>query len=186
MTIKICFLVAILAVVLTSGQDIIGCFIDGDCQDSRLAAETQTSSPSKCLAFCQSNSQCNYLTHYEDLGACLAWIDCQTFSQDCQDCVSGDQDCPDLECSVQGSCIGTLVDLIAPVTDAGNCLSVCQSNPNCQWFSFDTSDNFCFLMSDCDEIDESCASCTSGQRNCEDEAVEPDSRKTLFLDFILF
>ncbi len=71
----------------------------------------------------------------------------------------------DLQCWVQGSCQGILIDNIAAEND-NNCLEVCQETDNCLWFTYNRLDGACLLLEDCQQLDMSCDTCVSGQSVC--------------------
>ena len=66
------------------------------------------------------------------------------------------------QCNVRGECIGNLfgVTYENSVTD---CLSSCQGEPECEWFTFNNDGGYCGLQTTCESIDaDSCSSCISG------------------------
>ncbi len=76
----------------------------------------------------------------------------------------------DLQCWVQGSCQGILVDDTA--SDSGNdCLEICQDTENCSWFTYDSVEGDCILLEDCQQLDTTCVTCSSGQRSCSDQGM---------------
>ncbi len=62
-----------------------------------------------------------------------------------------------------GESIGTY-----EVVDEGDCWSLCQETPRCEFYSYDSSflEGFCFLYSSCPVIDESCSTCTTSENEC--------------------
>ena len=65
-----------------------------------------------------------------------------------------------------GSCQGVLNEVLVAAS-VNACIEQCTGNLECEWWIFDSSDNFCTLLSSCDSVDASCATCTSGQSGCE-------------------
>ena len=59
-----------------------------------------------------------------------------------------------------------------------DCLDACQSDPECQWFTYNFPTSACFLFSDCELFDETCSECISGQRNCEKQPVSGKQRRS--------
>lgn len=148
----------------TSAQDTIGCLVPGECQQSLYIGIAVASNPAECLDFCQETPDCNYFTHYSDEGGCFAWSYCQQFSSDaCTDCVSGDAICR--VCSEQGRCDGIEIDFSSQTSEVA-CLDKCAQLDGCGWYSYDSSNSFCILTTDC-EIIENCSTCSYGQKECD-------------------
>ena len=115
----------------------------------------------------QGIENCNQFTHFNSTGACYAWQTCLTFSENtCSDCISGDATCSPYTCSEPGLCTGiSLGSLVA--TSENECLDVCKATAQCQWYSYDSTLQFCQLTETCDAV-ETCSSdtCTHGQKEC--------------------
>ena len=45
----------------------------------------------------------------------------------------------------------------------------------CEWFTHDSSIDACYTFETCTDIDESCATCVSGEDECEPEEPQPTS-----------
>ena len=56
---------------------------------------------------------------------------------------------------------------------------MCQTEPKCRWYSFNSANNVCVLQEDCPEIDTSCLSCSFGQKECKSQA----SNLTILLSY---
>ncbi len=84
--------------LLKVGTD-IGCYVVGECLGGAVYVDFEVDeTPEQCHEFCINADGCNYWTHYgedvDDYG-CFAYANCPEFSADgCDDCVSGEQDCP--------------------------------------------------------------------------------------------
>ena len=86
--------------------------------------------------------------------------------------------CSAYTCGHQGSCNGITIDIqIARSEDY--CLNLCQTEPKCHWYSFDSENDVCSLQEDCPEIDTSCLSCSFGQKECKSQA----SNLTILLSY---
>ncbi len=69
--ISIIFLIGLLApFFFVHGQDVIGCFVEGECRNSLYLNATDTSTPRGCLAFCKATEQCDFFSHYAELSVC--------------------------------------------------------------------------------------------------------------------
>jgi len=98
--------VPILLLLSLSGSSVfgqeIGCFVPGHCINAPFAAfSATTDSVDSCHRFCKSNINCNYFSFLgedpdNDLdNGCFVYVDCPFFSEDdCENCFSGDADCP--------------------------------------------------------------------------------------------
>jgi hypothetical protein len=51
-------------------------------------------------------------------------------------------------------------------TNAEDCLAFCQTNMDCQWYSYFPETDYCVLTEECATLDQSCADCTAGQKEC--------------------
>ncbi len=70
-----------------------------------------------------------------------------------------------LQCWVPGICQDILIDNTASDSD-NDCLGLCQETDNCLWFTYDSEDGDCMLFQDCQQLDTTCETCVSGQREC--------------------
>ncbi len=88
--------------------------------------------------------------------------------------------CPflDLQCWIAGNCQGTPIDEES-TADGNSCLDLCKANSDCLWFTFNPADESCLLLEDCQDIDDSCIDCLSGQRQC---SAQKEGKK-LFIQF---
>lgn len=102
-------------------------------------------------------TDCSYYTFYPPSGTCLAYLDCNSVSQTCQDCVYGQVLCnAPPQCKIEGRCQGPLVDLKLDVGDYEACLSNCMNNNDCGFFAYNQDDKSCSLLRRCDNIDVNC------------------------------
>ena len=74
-----------------------------------------------------------------------------------------------LQCNIQGSCEGNLIDVLTE-SSVLSCLESCVQYPTCQWFTFNSIDNSCLLLENCPTITE-CTTCTSGEKDCGDRPI---------------
>lgn len=74
-----------------------------------------------------------------------------------------------LDCFVPGQCVnGTVLSSVITTTDK-ECLSACQADGDCEWFSFNPSFGLCQLFSICPGLStaDGCGQCTSGENECQ-------------------
>lgn len=141
-----------------------------------------------CLQYCKDlESGCTHFTHsppsykgYRGNPHLAGVAVCELFEgacegptddPDCPTCMSGEQGCPtgeSLKCSqdfcVQGSIFRSLRD-----TGFSDCLSTCNTNSSCAWFSHYNQTNVCQLMKDnVNQTHSGEGICLSGQRGCQD------------------
>ena len=121
-----------------------------------------------CLEFCNSKSKCSWMTYFPDTSYCQLYQNCPLLDTEyCENCLSSQSDCiPDEPtCFVNGKCDG-IVHHTQPSASAEDCLQLCNSTVTCRWFTFEATGSECILLTSCPTIDESCETCTSGERRC--------------------
>ena len=115
------------------------------------------------------NELCFFFTFYSSSGECRQYYDCDNFApQTCSDCSTGMKNCSLSICFKQGFCIGRLSQTDY-LENADDCLDLCKSDANCEWFSFDQANRgYCALTVDCPVLDPACLNedCVHGQRDC--------------------
>ena len=100
----------------------------------------------------------------------------------CPECLSGQSGCVPTEasCWVGGECKGKEIDIV-PAQTKEDCLAECQNTFGCKWFTFRSYKSpqpVCFLFSDCPAIDETCETCISGERRCEEGGQSTTTTET--------
>ena len=77
-----------------------------------------------------------------------------------------------------GYCLGSNVGVTGAYS-AETCLSQCNANPDCVWFTFHSTDKVCSLTSDCQWVDDTCGdTCVHGRKGCKPtEEIDPEDRK---------
>ena len=159
------FLIQFLAVPCFSQ---IGCYVPGECKSSQYTDATSgLNSSTLCHEFCIAIDDCKFFTFFGNDRLCLAFTNCIDFdANSCDNCTSGDRDCNLRQCFVPGKCLGNVEDQQTGISSASDCLEKCQELAECHWWTFDASNGFCILTSDCVFLDESCDTCTTGQGTC--------------------
>ena len=164
-----------------SAESDIGCFVAGECLNSLYIGIAVRETDVDCLHFCKDTAGCQYWTHYDSDQACFAFVECKDLSvSTCSaegDCVSGDVECEDAQCDLAGQCDGGLVRFeTTPTRDS--CLQLCKDEPACAWYTFDSSNNFCTLSSNCAFLDANCVTCVAGEKDCDlgTGPVDPGSK----------
>jgi hypothetical protein len=71
--------------------------------------------------------------------------------------------------SATGECIGEFLHAQEDVALEEDCLKVCKETRGCKWFTHVKNISTCLLMSDCDQLDETCLDCTSGEERCQED-----------------
>ena len=83
-------------------------------------------------------------------------------------CISGEKGCEiptGPQCDLPGQCLEIPIDS-AIVSSKDECLvSLCQPDPDCEWFSFDNSTGICLTFSQCESLNE-CYTCVTGEDEC--------------------
>ena len=47
------------------------------------------------------------------------------------------------------------------------CVSLCDSDDSCNWWTFDEEGQICFLFQECTGLTDNCDECISGQKECQ-------------------
>ena len=122
-----------------------------------------------CLNLCNSNSSCAWFSHYNSTNACQLLVNQDSLTDDGKGkCTSGQRGCADLgepQCGILVLCDGTILsEAITGTAEA--CLSRCQKELTCKWFSFHKTDNRCTLFDSCPDPFPSDGNYISGERRC--------------------
>jgi hypothetical protein len=125
--------------------------------------------------------RCGWFTFFPTLEVCQLLHNCTSVDVDlCPDCLGGPASCepPAPQCWIQGQCEGNLLET-EPMSTKEECLQLCKSTKGCNWFTFNNlsdanSASYCILLHDCPRLDETCSSCISGERRCQQEANGKD------------
>ena len=65
-------------------------------------------------------------------------------------------------------------------TSPGLSHSRCKANDACQWYSYNRREEICYQFSSCPSLN-SCATCVSGERNCDTNNAGESARVFQFL-----
>ena len=80
--------------------------------------------------------------------------------------IQGEPTCPKQDvCRLNGFVRGAALNLIFN-SNKQSCLQSCKQTDGCKWYTFDTSDSYCYLLGDFEYLDEDCTTCISGQVSC--------------------
>ena len=82
----------------------------------------------------------------------------------------------DIECFVQGNCVGALADSIEVVDTIKLCISKCQKSNRCIYSTFNSINNQCSIFAEeiCSEIkDENCPMCITSEKDCAVSIIFP-------------
>lgn len=148
----------------------IQCFVDGECLDSQILDFRKTNNSQECLKACQATQGCEWFTFYEDTMTCTSLSGCIGLSTEkCGDCTSGEEECPEFICGVQGKCFGAL-EGIRKVEDIMECKTICRNRPECKWYTYEAAEKACTITNDCPVLDKTCKHCMSYENACPDPA----------------
>jgi hypothetical protein len=169
-------LVLLLSSSSSSDAQSIGCGVHGECINSQFVSYAVEYNELDCVRFCQDTEGCNYYTYHPIDQLCWAFENCAVLSNNtCIACTSGDATCDggeDLDCNKPGRCDGTLLDSNYLHTDAQDCAYDCADLEGCNYYTFDSSLNLCILTADCPVVDQECADCVYGQKDCVQGGTE--------------
>lgn len=153
------------------------CFEPGQCLDSLMLDLGPSKSSSDCLHKCQDEVEgCEWFTYYKDSLQCISLTTCLNLTKEgCTDCISGEKECPEPICNVNGKCLGAL-EGNQPAANLQACHQMCLDIPNCGWFSYNKKEKICQVTADCPVLDKTCLDCVSSEGSCE-----PKRGPTLFV-----
>jgi hypothetical protein len=143
------------------------CHYSGFCEGVTIGLEP-SSSYNDCLASCQANSYCTWFTHFGTMKECVLYNDCPVMDSACENCYSGNVDCPPEEpiCDDPGLCDGHFAG-IAIVESETECTILCKDTERCEWFSYLNDTNECLLTEDCLYIDNTDPNWIHGEKDCQ-------------------
>ena len=158
------FLVLILFI---SGSEQRECFTQGECKESFQITGSVMENQYQCRKACQSSTSCTWFTYFQRTSYCQLYKNCFKIDlSSCPECLSGEKDCsaPELKCWVTGQC---KEEQFATNTTSSSeeCLENCQSESECEWFTFNTKESSCSLYRNCSSL-MGCDSCISGNTEC--------------------
>lgn len=107
---------------------------------------TNVTSYFQCFSLCQSDTNCDYFTHYGNSDQCLLFTAVTVIDNACTNCYSGERTCP--LCGVPGFCQGPEAGLAITDTE-DDCLKFCNTESDCQWYTFIPSTGSCILTRNC-------------------------------------
>ena len=147
--------------------------MNGECTGSTFIKVTKEADAAACLNFCKGQPGCQYFTFYENEGGCFSFLSCTNLSTEgCTDCISGDVECEDQQCDLQGLCDGALVKFDS-TANKDLCILECQSIPECLWWSYNNDNGFCIMSADCLYLDSTYTNTQAGERACEASPPPP-------------
>ena len=134
----------------------------------------------------QKTQGCEWWTFYDDTKMCAGFTGCIDRSIDhCEDCTSGERECPEFQCALKGRCLGAL-EGVRVSQSATECSEVCAADEACKWFSFDRRDGgLCSLTNDCPVLDKTChdgVACTAYERACDMTAAAKEEEENALDD----
>ena len=127
----------------------------------------QVSNQKFCLELCKSRPDCNWFTFSPVDTICHIFKTCARLDLEiCPDCRSGQRNCSEPKCNLQGECNGMVVEHSVMTYTARDCLKLCKSTSRCSWYTFYKEYYKCILFESCSTIDSTCGTCVSGQKAC--------------------
>ena len=85
------------------------------------------------------------------------------------------------ECKQQGQCINSYYLDTKRTSNQIDCSELCKSNEDCNWFTYVSSNQHCFLYANCYQVSKSACpdDCLTSQRNCQVETLCPVQGKCI-------
>jgi hypothetical protein len=81
------------------------CDISGECTQSHLVDQLLTNDKNSCIEECRDNSRANWYTFQRINSVCLLYENCILIDDEfCNDCVTGEAECPTSQCNLEGIC----------------------------------------------------------------------------------
>ena len=143
------------------------CFKPGECKDSFQISGQVIDNQYLCRRECQLNTYCNWFTFFKNTNYCQLYRNCVKLDKACTECLTGEKACsaPEIKCWMTGKCPGKA--LATNTTESSEaCLKLCQTMPQCNWFTFDDLKRQCSAFSNCSSL-EGCDTCISGNSKCD-------------------
>ena len=157
----------VVVLLFISGSEQMECFTRGECKESYPLVGSVMDNQYECRKACQASTSCTWFTYFQRTSYCQLYKNCFKIDPNsCKDCVSGEKDCSvsELKCWLIGQCMED--SFITNTTDSSeDCLEACQSESECEWFTFDTKDSSCNLHVNCSSL-LGCDTCISGNTKC--------------------
>ena len=171
---------------LVHSSEYLKCFVPGECRDSQILDVTSQNDSTRCLRHCQATQGCEWFTFYEDSKACASLSGCLDLNATyCDRCISGETECPEYTCGVQGKCFGAM-EGVRLVNNTDDCQSECSKRAECNWHSFVPSSKSCILTNDCPALDKTCTDCVASEKGCTSTKVGTTPEGMTFADTSLF
>ena len=187
------YLILLIFPILLPQSYSMECNIQGQCYNSSLLTVSYTANDVKdCTEECKTLNECTWLSFDPAAELCFLFADCSSIVHDqeaCVDCVTSQVDCQS-DCDVwSGLCLGSFVNYSHRDTEA-MCAIFCKNSPDCNWFSYSSSDSTCLQFFDCPTINPDFVGYVSGNTaNCEEDVkllvvtgVDLDTSKGLLSD----
>ena len=165
---KVTGLTLLISLLFICGSEQSECFSNGECKESFPISGSVTDNKYECRKKCQSMPSCTWFTFFMAASYCQLYKNCVRLDEvSCKDCLSGERECsvPELKCWVVGQC---KEESIAEKngTSVEECLEFCQSESDCEWFTFNSDDSSCSLFKKCGDL-VGCDTCLSGESKCK-------------------
>jgi hypothetical protein len=81
------------------------CDVSGQCTQSYLVGQLFTNDQKSCIEECRDNSRSNWYTFRQSNRFCTLFANCTKIDDKiCNDCVSGEAECPTAKCGLTGIC----------------------------------------------------------------------------------
>ena len=75
-------------------------------------------------------------------------------------------------CYIEGQCQDGLELDSKAAFSYYQCLEQCQNDVDCNFFTYDSDDNLCYLLANCTQINTTtCPNCYSGEKDCPNEVT---------------
>ena len=98
------FVVATLLFLTLGHSFALECDLAEKCTYGNLLASSTTKSYQECLSQCKETERCGFVTFFDQFKLCELFEDCSE-TEVCDSCTSGEVQCPDFSCDLQGLCL---------------------------------------------------------------------------------
>jgi hypothetical protein len=96
--------IILIALLLPLGLS-LKCDVSGECTQSYLVDELFSTDKKSCIEECRDNSRANWYTFRPSNSFCELFANCTIVdNENCNDCVSGEAECPTSQCNLEGIC----------------------------------------------------------------------------------
>jgi len=166
------------------GSD-LKCYVPGQCQEYSINF-IDSDNPDTCGHHCRKenknkpegdSSRCNWWSWEPVQNLCVMFSNCSKAdapnpgpdTAPCEQCISGQGECPARACYNTIKCKGVFIDSFAN-SDLRECITACATHDDCGYYTYEKTNMHCVLYEDCNKGTDGewleCNTCFTGEKSC--------------------